>query len=369
MSGRRLLAAVGDVTDRATWSGTPYHLLSAAVAAGFLQGGLGLCPAALGRRRLLWNLGTLLKTGRWGGYQYSEAFLERLFAQAGALDDTEILSHFPLLPPPGFAGSVSFYIDATLKQNFEDYGLGRRLSRRVTEGAVQRERDAYQRAQHIVCMSHWAANSVRTDYGIAVDKIHVARPGANLDELALANLPTKEPPPRSVLRLGFVGKDWRRKGLPLLLSAAERIQAKGQPVRVIAVGPSARELPSHPLLEPVGFVDKLRGLSRFVEVIRGSHFGCLLSRVEALGISTLEFLRLGVPVVGLAVGGIADCITPDVGLLLPPESTPDALAGAFLDAWTPTCYERLCEAARARAPEVTWTLTVRRLEAIWSRST
>ena len=70
---------------------------------GFLQGGLELRPAALGRRRLLWNLGTLLKTGRWGGYQYSEGFFERLFAQVGD-SGRRAPQPFPTDPPTGLRG-------------------------------------------------------------------------------------------------------------------------------------------------------------------------------------------------------------------------------------------------------------------------
>jgi glycogen synthase len=42
-----------------------------------------------------------------------------------------------------------------------------------------------------------------------------------------------------------------------------------------------------------------------VEIVPSFHFGCLLSRVEAFGISALEYLRLGIPIT-TAVGGIVD---------------------------------------------------------------
>jgi glycosyltransferase involved in cell wall biosynthesis len=368
LSKRRLLAVIGDATDRRTWSGIPYHLLLAAKPTGFLAGGLALHPERLRCRRALWNLGTLLHTGRYGGFQYTAGFLAALLAQEEPLEEVELVSHFPLLPAAGEVEQVSYFIDATLEQNFVDYDLGARLPGSVVREALQRERDNYHRAARVVCMSRWAAESVRTRYGVAAEKVHVVRAGANLDEERLRTMRLPEAPGRKVLRLGFVGKDWRRKGLPLLLSAAERIEAAGQPVRVVVVGPASGALPAHPLLEPAGFLDKLRDLERFVEVLAGTHFGCLLSSAEALGISTLEFLRLGVPVVGLAVGGIPDCITSEDGLLIPEHSTPAVIAGAVLEAWEPGRYLLLREGANRRAPDVTWAATVRQLEMVWGQA-
>jgi glycosyltransferase involved in cell wall biosynthesis len=343
-------------------------LLRAAQASGFLDGGLALRPEALRWRRTVWNLGMLLRTGGWGGFQYTTEFLEKLLGQAGSLSEVELVSHFPLLPPGASAMPVSYYIDATLQQNFVDYGLGRRLSKSVVEDALRRERECYRRAERVVCMSRWAAESVRSSYGVEPGKIHVVRAGANLDEERLRAITLPDAPSRSVLRLGFVGKDWRRKGLQLLLAAAEEIEAAGQPVQVVAVGPRKEDLPGHRLLEAVGFLDKDRELERFVRVLAGTHFGCLLSTAEALGISTLEFLRVGVPVMGYAVGGIPDCITPEDGILIPEHSGPRAIAQALLKAWAPARYRQLREGALRRAPEVTWAASVRQLEDIWGRA-
>lgn len=369
MSGRRLLVALGDAESMATWSGTPFHLLAAGRKTGFLQGGLRLVPHTIGlrSRRSIWNAAALLTSGRPGGFQYSPAFLKRVCSPKLMANEegAEFLSHFPLLPPCGRGHRVSFYIDATLKQNFEDYGLGERIARRLQLDAMAREREQYQRAERVVCMSSWAAESVVSDYAVPRSNVFVVRAGANLDEEALLRIPPAPEPGRDVLRLGFVGKDWERKGLPYLLSVAEEIDRRGQRVEVVAIGPSQRDTPTHRLLRVVGFVDKARELPRFVAIVQGMHFGCLFSRAEALGISTLEFLRLGVPVAGFDVGGIRGCITPDVGLLLAPGTAPSAAADGFLAAWERAGYGALRTAARARATEVTWTATVAALEKLW----
>jgi glycosyltransferase involved in cell wall biosynthesis len=317
----RVLTVVGDPNRIGAWSGIPYFFLRAAKEQGFLSAGLSLQPENLRRRRLFWNLARVLRGSRPGGFQYTEAFLRRLFAQARSRDDEEIeiISHFPLLPPrPWRRGwRVSYYIDATLRQNFIDYGLARRTGRKAREDALRRELEHYQAAERIVCMSRWAARSVVEDYGIPSSKVHVILPGANLRDCDVTA--PAEPPPLDPLRLGFIGKDWRRKGLPFLLQVAEELARRKIGVRVVALGPPAADLPSHPLLEPAGFVDKEHDVPRFVRLVRSFHFGCLFASAEACGIANLECLRLGVPVLASRVGGVRSpiCCNPSFATALP----------------------------------------------------
>jgi glycosyltransferase involved in cell wall biosynthesis len=311
-----LLTAVGDANDIATWSGIPYFFLRAAKRRGLLDGGVSLHPKTLAYRRAAWNLRSLLRTSKARGYQYSEDFLSRLFAQARLpnAEPLDFITHFPLLPPQpwGRAWTVTPYIDATLKQNFEDYGFGERIDRAHREDTLARERDAYQAAERVVCFSRWAADVVTDFYGVPASRCHVIFPGANLieeqiDEPELAHAPPVSGRP---LRLGFIGKDWQRKGLPLLLDIATELTRRGVTTEVVTIGPDAKVLPPHPCLRPQGFIDKHHEMKRFVALVRSFHFGCLLSSVEAFGISTFECLRLGVPVVGTRAGGIVDSI-PD----------------------------------------------------------
>lgn len=370
MTGRRLLVTMGDCESIATWSGIPFHLLSAGRRSGFLDAGVSLQPSALPYRlrRAAWNVVALLRSGRSGGHQYSRRFLKRLWQGESTSDGkgVEYLSHFPLLPPADVRAKVSFYIDATLKQNFHDYGLGRRIAPSIQADAIARERDQYARAERVVCMSRWAADCVVSEYGVPKARVFVVRAGANIDEETLARVNVDRTLDRAVLRLGFVGKDWERKGGPFLLEVAEEIEKRGQSVEVIAVGPSRAAVPGHRLVRSAGFVDKRHDLARFANILSSTHFGCLFSRAEALGISTLEFIRLGIPVVGVDVGGIRDCITPDVGLLFPAGTRPSTAAAGVLEAWRTDAYARLRAGAMAQAPEVTWRRAVSQLEHIWS---
>ena len=317
MTQRHLLCC-GDATDLATWSNIPYFLLQAGLKHGVFQGGLALQPQQLRNQRRFWNLRQLLFTGKAGGFQYSTAFTKALLAQEHLNPDQPLalLSHFPLLPchPWPSAWRVDFYIDATTRQVFDDYGSGERLAAGYRRQVLERERQAYQQAGSIVCMAQWAADSVINDYGIDRAKVHVVPGGANLDESKLAQLP---PPPSAPcaeqpLRLGFLGKEWQRKGGPFLLGVADALQHRGIPTVIRAIGPNPASLPVHSALQPLGFINKQSDTDRFVAELRSWHFGTLFSDAEAFGISNRECLRLGVPVLAQAVGGIASTI-PDGG--------------------------------------------------------
>jgi glycosyltransferase involved in cell wall biosynthesis len=362
---------VGDPNRIGDWSGTPYHFLKAGKAQGFLSCGLPLRPEAMRRRRLLWNLARLGRGARPGGFQYSEAFLRPLFAKArlGDQEELEIISHFPLLPPGPWPRGwrVSYYIDATLRQNFVDYGLARRIDPRVRENALGREREHYHAAERVVCMSRWAARSVVDDYGVPASRVLVIPPGANLDEDALA--PPAHPAaaaPLVPLRLGFVGKDWRRKGLPFLLQVADALARRRLPVRVIALGPPAADLPAHPLLESAGFVDKRQDAARFVRLVCSFHFGCLFSSAEAFGIASLECLRLGVPVLASRVGGIPEIARDGLAHLFAPGYPADQVAD-LLESFVrdPLAYHELRARVRRAAPGFSWRRTVENFIALW----
>lgn len=89
------------------------------------------------------------------------------------------------------------------------------------------------------------------------------------------------------------------------------------------------------------------------------------SDAEALGISTLECLRLGVPVIATAVGGIVDTVPKGAGLLMPAERTSECLAdelAAVLE--TPERYARMREAAHEVAGYQSWDRAAREFLAL-----
>jgi hypothetical protein len=70
---------------------------------------------------------------------------------------------------------VDFYLDATTRQVFNDYGSGGRIAASFQRLVLERERRVYQAAGNVICMSQWAADSVINDYGINPAKVPVTK--------------------------------------------------------------------------------------------------------------------------------------------------------------------------------------------------
>ena len=229
------LASVGDPNDPVTWSGTPYHFLHWARFAGLLDEGLPLSttePIWM-VRRWAWNGLQALGGDRLGGYQYSSSFLERLWQpQLAQLRGALVINCFQLFAP-SIAGDARiekwFFIDQTLLQLFDHYRLRRTIGHRVAREALARERDGYHAAAGIVTHSQWAADSVRDHYGVPLERIHVAVPGANIERAPYERWESRAQPASTggPLRLVFIGKDWYRKGLDRLLEALSVARARG----------------------------------------------------------------------------------------------------------------------------------------------
>ena len=370
----RQLLCCGDSTDLNTASNTPYYILQSGLRNGVLDGSLSLQPSRLMRKRFFWNLYRMLISGKPGGFQYSSIFTRALFAQAGLVESQplSLLSHFPLLPsfPWPSHWRVDFYIDATTRQVFDDYGTGNRLSDHYRDEVLKRETLAFQHANSVICMAQWTANSVVSDYKIDPAKVHVVPGGANLDEVILqtipAALPPLEPSSEHPLKLGFLGKDWERKGGPFLMEIAQALHVRGIPTVIRAIGPDTSQLPVDPMLQPLGFIDKQTEMYRFVSELRSWNFGMLFSTAEAAPRSNLECLRLGVPVLSHDIGGISSTLPDDgCGHLFKLNPTAEDVANwiaARLNTYQ--CYLQWRAKLALRWEEFTWDVAMEQLSAI-----
>lgn len=330
------LAAVGDATDAGTFSGTPFHCLQAARAAGLPMRGLRLDPARPGmrRRRAVWNLLQIARSGRPGGFQYAESFQAALWRQDPPQPEEAVVCMFQLVPEAVLArpGPTWFYVDQTLSQLFDGYGLSGRLSGTVRRDAISRERAQYHRAAGVIGHSAWAARDVVERYGVPQERVHVVLPGANLPAAALAEWDGRagSPAAQGALSLLFIGKEWKRKGLDRLVRACGIARARGADVTVTAMGLSREKLPDDiaraPFLDTAGFVDKATEMPRFMEILSQADVGCLLSSAEAGGISLREFARLGLPVFAPDVGGAPEYAPPGSTELIAPDASDAEIA-------------------------------------------
>jgi glycosyltransferase involved in cell wall biosynthesis len=182
------------------------------------------------------------------------------------------------------------------------------------------------------------------------------RPASDVERLGLRQ--QLEVPADAVVCL-FVGRLSREKGLMDLMEAWRVVQGPAgarQGLLLVAgpdmdghpwnVGPAAREFTArHGLSSSVRFlgsIDPVDPCLRAADLlVQPSHF-------EALGLSAVEALASGVPVIASAVGGLLDfMIDDDNGRLCPPNDPPALAASlrALID--DPGLRRRLATRARA----------------------
>lgn len=379
---RVYLAAVGDCNSPVTWSGIPYHFLQAAQAGKLIDAGLALkCDNAQWKRqRLLWNGWRWMTARGKGGYQYSVPFLERLWQvdQPRLLDQITI-NCFQLFPPsmvkePRYR--KIFYIDMTLHQLFEDYQIRQFIGSSIAREALEREQLGYQAADLVVGHSQWAARSVIEDYGISPDKVSAIVPGANIDRSVYQQWHAQASQPASTaeepLKLIFVGKYWDRKGLDRLLEALLLVHREHRRVHLKVIGCRREDLPEHlqnvPDVEWLGFIDKRKEMSRFLDIVSRADIGCLLSRAEAGGMVLREYHALGLPVMGTAVGGSPEHMFDNAGHAFAPTADATEIASWLIGLIDhPESLQRLRQRAWERRLEATWDATVRQWHTLLSK--
>jgi glycosyltransferase involved in cell wall biosynthesis len=222
---------------------------------------------------------------------------------------------------------------------------GIRPSGRLGRLAKWPARAIYGRADAFACISRVLERET-LDAGVPRERVHLLpnaidmsrfRPASEVERLALRQ--TLDLPPDAVACL-FVGRLSREKGLMDLMEAwriAQHPDGARHGVLLVAgpdmdghpwnVGPAAREFAArHALGSSVRFlgsIDPVDPLLRAADLlVQPSHF-------EALGLSAVEALASGVPVIASAVGGLLDfMIDEDNGKLCPPND-PHALATAL----------------------------------------
>ena len=216
----------------------------------------------------------------------------------------------------------------------------------------ERQARNYARCRGCCVASNWAADSLRGDYGIATEKIHVVGFGANVSLVPRARDWSR---PRFV----FVGVDWVRKRGEAVVKAFAVVRDLNPEAELELVG-------RHELVEAPGVID--HGLlpmgspearQQYLDLLQRATCLVMPSTFEPLGIAYLDAAVAGVPSIGTTSGGAADAVA-EGGLLVDPEDD-QALTEAMLTMADPATAERLGEVASARHADITWRAVAERV--------
>jgi glycosyltransferase involved in cell wall biosynthesis len=143
----------------------------------------------------------------------------------------------------------------------------------------------------------------------------------------------------------FAGRVHPSKGVDLLVEAVRLLASSMQGLRVFAIGSLSGDFHSRTETSPyaANVMDRAKGLPvqftgfvanhspQFRTYLAAADVAVFPSRVEPFGNVALEALAMSVPVIAARTGGLAEIVSEDVGVLVPPNDV-DALAAAIRDA-------------------------------------
>jgi glycosyltransferase involved in cell wall biosynthesis len=367
--------------DIRVFSGITYHLAKQGVEDGLLTGMMNLHPRGISDWRIyaragLWKLSGGIR-GRHG-FKFTDGFLDGVWKQGlPALRGATVINNFQLfgshfLQSHGAFGiEPYFYVDGTLDEYFGNYRAfdTAEFDETAMQHALAVERAGYSSCRKIVVMSKRTAVNIVQHYDVPQDKIHIVPPGANIPERLLEPLESRPEPRRrsdgKSLVVGFIGLNPERKGLPTIAEAVQLLRRSGYNICLHVIGRCPLEISRQDGVTHFGLLDKSVAMDRFVEIVRNVDLGCMLSRAELTGIALLEFLRMGVPIIGTDVGGIPDIVDLGAGHLVPPEISPVDLAqrlAHMLD--DPDRLAQLQENAWRRRHNASWRRVVGELKGV-----
>jgi glycosyltransferase involved in cell wall biosynthesis len=365
--------------DIRVFSGITYHLATQGVQDGLFTGMVNLYPRGLDA----W--GIYARAGWWklrgglsgsSGFKFTDGFLDAIWRRRlPALAGSKVVNNFQLFGSHflrsyrRFGVEPYFYIDATLGEYFGDYRLfdAAQIDERAIRQALILEREGFASSRQIAVMSSRCADYIIRYYDVPQQKVHVIPPGANIPERLLEALDSQ--PPRCRQRdkqgfvVGFIGLYPERKGLPTIADAVRLLRHSGYDVRLHVIGKCPIEIAQRDGVTHYGVIDKGTHMDRFLEILRNTDVGCMLSRAETAGIALLEFLRIGIPVIATDVGGVPDIVELGAGELVSPETGPSDLAehlARLLD--NSDRLDELRESAWRRRQTASWRRVVRELK-------
>ncbi|HEV7563299.1 MAG TPA: glycosyltransferase family 4 protein [Solirubrobacterales bacterium] len=338
------LAFPGDVTNPASWSGTPSGLHSGLTAAGAepipidtrFRGSDRVANAL----RMSWAQATAN-----GAFAAASGLTANRAARRAALDGVVAI------------GSGFVLSEGVPAVSFEDMTVAQAMRREedpayrsVSAGAARRWRRRqqliYERSRACCVTSGWVAESIHRDYGVPPSRIRVVGLGHNVE---VAANPERD---WNVPRFIFAGVDWDRKRGSAVVEAFIALRQRHPGASLDLVG-------EHPRIEVEGVTGhgRLRLDSRpeqrhYAELLRRATCFVMPSSYEPFGIAHVDAAAAGVPSIGTTVGGVPDTVGPG-GVVVDPGDD-DALLEAMFDLADPQTARRLGALAQQHASLFTW---------------
>ncbi len=231
-------------------------------------------------------------------------------------------------------------------------------------------------AQRVIAVSGALAADVERHNGPLAGRLAVIPNGVNLEEFTPLPYSTRAEVRRE-LGVGadevvvlFVGYNWERKGVEVLVEALARLRAHSDlpPVSLTLVGGRGQAAYESRVVERLA--GRVRFLGSRTDLVRlyGASDVCVLpSLQESFGLPILEAMACGLPAVVSRCAGVAELISDGIdGVLLSDPRDSEELARKLRDLVTDEgCRRRMGARARHTAEQYSWPEIAVRTESLY----
>jgi glycosyltransferase involved in cell wall biosynthesis len=259
---------------------------------------------------------------------------------------------------PAAVGVPSFlYCDShTLLSRSEAKSWGAQMTAAQLDAAVAEQRRVYESAAGIFTFSEYVRQSFLRDYRLAPERVITVHAGPNFDPESIAP-PTRGLDAAHAPTILFVGREFDRKGGPVLLEAFRRVRAAVPNAKLLIAGPKTLDV-QEPGVEFLGYLQKSEPAeaARLAAAFADADVFCLPTRHEPFGIVVLEAMFNGLPVVATDIWAIPEMVVDGETGFTVARDDAVVLADRLVRLLSqPDVARRLGDAGRVRAHErFTW---------------
>lgn len=277
---------------------------------------------ALAFGHMVWELGGdflfgYKKPANWRNHFYSTGFMMRTLSEMAkeATENNTYAFTFQtqsLFQCPGGVFGNFIYTDHTNLNNLNYQNVNPREYLASASFQIL-ERNIYKRAARVFVMSENVRQSLIQQYGLSEEQTALVYAGAN------GHAGHSEPDRYRRKNIVFAGKDWVRKGGPLLLEAFEKVLEMHPDATLTIIGCTPNTTLKN--CKVLGVLPK----HRVIEEFNRATIFCLPTRREPFGMVFIEAMVNRLPVVCTATGATPELISDGKnGFLIPYDS--DVLA-------------------------------------------
>jgi glycosyltransferase involved in cell wall biosynthesis len=211
----------------------------------------------------------------------------------------------------------------------------------ATYAKKQLEQITYRRANRLIVLSEAFRQILHHEYRVPLERIHVVPGGINVEEFKLDLSPTAArdqlgwPQTRPILLT--VRRLVQRMGLENLITAMGQVRHHYPDLLLLIVGKGPLTAALQAQIEQSGLTEQIRLLGyvsdqKLKVAYRAANFSVLPTiALEGFGLTVIESLAAGTPVLGTPVGGIPEILRPFCKDLLFEGHTPEQLTQGLLE--------------------------------------